>query len=128
MSENTKIVQCFLPAMVAGKYTTEVSQRVIKDKVSIQDIKKTFDFGVDAARFTLNPNDIYSVYPPANKSETIRNHCPIWYLPGGHCHGSVLWTESFRFSNGHQPWKTSVIHRNHHRFPGWHYCFLTRKK
>lgn len=76
MSENTKIVQCFLPAMVAGKYTTEVSQRVIKDKVSIQDIKKTFDFGVDAARFTLNPNDIYSVYPPANKSGNYSESLP----------------------------------------------------
>ncbi|MBN9285619.1 MULTISPECIES: hypothetical protein [unclassified Flavobacterium] len=76
MSENTKIVQCFLPAMVAGKYKTEVSQRVIKDKASIQDIKKTFDFGVDAARFTLNPNDIYSVYPPANKSGNYSESLP----------------------------------------------------
>lgn len=76
MSENTKIVQCFLPAMVAGKYTTEVSQRVIKDKANIQDIKKTFDFGVDAARFTLNPNDIYSVYPPANKSGNYSESLP----------------------------------------------------
>lgn len=76
MSENTKIVQCFLPAMVAGKYTTEVNQHIIKDNVSIQDIKKTFDFGVDAARFTLNPNDIYSVYPPTNKSGNYSESLP----------------------------------------------------
>ncbi len=76
MSEYTKIVQCFLPAMVAGKYTTEVSQRVLKDKASLQDLNKTFDFGVDAARFTLNPNDIYSVYPPANQSGNYSESLP----------------------------------------------------
>lgn len=67
MSENTKIVQCFLPPMVAGKYTVEVEQSIKKEDVSIQDIEKKFDFGVDAARFTINPTDIYSVYPPVNK-------------------------------------------------------------
>ncbi|WP_374172948.1 hypothetical protein [Flavobacterium tructae] len=76
MSENTKIVQCFLPAMVAGKYTTEVNQRILKENRSIQDIKKTFNFGVDAARFTLNPNDIYSVYPPVNKSGSYSESLP----------------------------------------------------
>ncbi|MCC9020465.1 hypothetical protein [Flavobacterium lipolyticum] len=76
MSEHTKIVQCFLPPMVAGKYTTEVNQRILKENRSIQDIKKTFDFGVDAARFTLNPNDIYSVYPPANKSGSYSESLP----------------------------------------------------
>ncbi len=76
MSENTKIVQCFLPAMVAGKYTTVVSQRVLKNKASLQNITKTFDFGVDAARFTLNPNDIYSVYPPANQSGNYSESLP----------------------------------------------------
>lgn len=76
MSENTKIVQCFLPAMVAGQYTTEVSQRVLKDNVSIQDIKKIFHFGVDAARFTLKSNDIYSVYPPANQSGNYSESLP----------------------------------------------------
>lgn len=68
MSENTKIVQCFLSPMVAGKYTVEVEQNVVHKEQSIQNINKTFCFGVDAARFTLKPNDIYSVYPPANKS------------------------------------------------------------
>jgi hypothetical protein len=76
MSENTKIVQCFLPAMVAGKYTTVVSQQVVKDKANLQDLNKTFDFGVDAARFTLNPNDIYSVYPPANQSGNYSESLP----------------------------------------------------
>lgn len=68
MNEETKIVQCFLPPMVAGKYAVEANQEVLKDGVAIQSISKTFDLGVDAARFTLQPIDIYSVYPPANKS------------------------------------------------------------
>jgi hypothetical protein len=69
MSENTKIVQCYLPPMVAGKYTVETKQKVVKkDKTVLQSITKVFDVGVDAARFTLNATDIYSVYPPANKS------------------------------------------------------------
>ena len=68
MSENTKIVQCFLPPMTAGSYTAQVSQSLRKEKESLQNITKTFNFGVDAARFSLSPNDIYSVFPPANKS------------------------------------------------------------
>lgn len=81
MSENTKIVQCFLPPMVAGKYTAAVKQSIVISRgsklvteevkpvtvESIPDIEKTFDFGVDAARFVLSPDDIYSVYPPANQ-------------------------------------------------------------
>jgi len=67
MSEKTKIIQCFLPPMIAGSYNADVTQSVIKGSVSIEDINKTFDFGVDAARFALNSEDIYSVYPPANQ-------------------------------------------------------------
>lgn len=68
MSENTKIIQCFLPPMISGAYTAQVSQRLKKGSDNLQDITKIFKFGVDAARFSLNPNDIYSVFPPANKS------------------------------------------------------------
>ncbi len=67
MSEKTKIVQCFLPPMVAGEYTLDVTQNIVKGGSSVQDVSKKFDFAVDAARFALNPTDIYSVYPPANQ-------------------------------------------------------------
>lgn len=76
MSENTKIVQCFLPPMTAGKYVAKVTHRVLKDNKSLQDIEKNFKFGVDAARFNLSPNDIYSVYPPANKSGNYSESLP----------------------------------------------------
>jgi hypothetical protein len=66
MSEITKIIQCFLPTMVAGKYNVQVKQAIVnlKENVDVA-IDKTFEFGVDAPRFTLNPSDIYSVYPPS---------------------------------------------------------------
>ncbi|WP_166922468.1 hypothetical protein [Flavobacterium poyangense] len=76
MAENTKIVQCFLPAMTAGIYSTKVQQRLVKDNANLLDVEKTFDFGVDAARFTINSNDIYSVYPPTNKSGTYSESLP----------------------------------------------------
>jgi len=62
--------------MSAGRYTAEVTQRVIKDKENLQTITKNFDFGVDAARFQIGPNAIYSVYPPANKSGNYSESLP----------------------------------------------------
>ncbi|WP_299210111.1 hypothetical protein [uncultured Dokdonia sp.] len=76
MSEITKIVQCFLPPMVAGVYQVGVNQNILRNKTSVQEITKTFDFGVDAARFTLNATDIYSVYPPANRSGNYTGQLP----------------------------------------------------
>lgn len=66
MSEITKIVQCHLPPMVAGEYEAHVVQKVKASGAKIEG-EKTLHFGVDAARFRLNPDDIYSVYPPANQ-------------------------------------------------------------
>jgi hypothetical protein len=76
MSENTKIVQCFLPPMTAGSYTAQVSQSLKNDSETLQNITKIFKFGVDAARFSLSPNDIYSVFPPPNKSGNYSESLP----------------------------------------------------
>lgn len=76
MSENTKIVQCFLPPMTSGSYSAQVTQSLKKGSESLQEITKTFRFGVDAARFSLSPNDIYSVFPPANKSGNYAESLP----------------------------------------------------
>jgi hypothetical protein len=76
MSEITKIVQCFLPPMVAGVYQVDADQSILKNKTSVQEVTTSFDFGVDAARFTLNATDIYSVYPPANKSGNYTGQLP----------------------------------------------------
>jgi hypothetical protein len=79
MSEKTQIVDYFLPNLTAGKYTVEVVQKVIdikNSKTTLQEVKKQLDFAIDAARFTLNSDDIYSVYPPANTTGDYQNHFP----------------------------------------------------
>lgn len=79
MSETTQIVDYFLPNLTAGKYTVEVVQKVIdtkNSKTTLQEVKKRLDFAIDAARFTLNSDDIYSVYPPANTTGDYQNHFP----------------------------------------------------
>jgi hypothetical protein len=76
MSEITQIVQCFLPNLVAGKYRVDVTQDVKHGADSIQKVQQKMYFGVDAARFTLNADDIYSVYPPANTTGQYNNQLP----------------------------------------------------
>lgn len=68
MSKSTEIIQCFIPSLVSGVYTVDVQQVITKNKENLQKAPffKSLKFGVDAARFTLNDADIYSVYPPAN--------------------------------------------------------------
>ena len=74
MSEKTEIVQAFLPNLVAGKYTVDIKHDVKHKDEAIQKVRKIVHFGVDAARFTLNSDDIYSVYPPANTTGQYTNH------------------------------------------------------
>lgn len=78
MNENTKIVQCYLPNIEAGLYQVAVEQKIGKTGSAspIETVNKNFDFGVDAARFTLNSDDIYSVYPPANTTGRYDNQLP----------------------------------------------------
>lgn len=68
MSEYTQLVNCFLPSLTAGAYDVSVTQQVIHKKEIVQTVNNRFHFAVDAARFALNPEDIYSVYPPAGIS------------------------------------------------------------
>lgn len=74
MSE-TKIIQCIIPNLLAGEYKIKVDQ-TIQAAENIQTINKDFTFGVDAARFTLNAQDIYAAYPPENTTGDYSNHLP----------------------------------------------------
>jgi len=78
MGEMTQIIQCFLPPLEAGMYNIQVNQTInASGETKIADnISKSLDFAVDAARFTLNSGDIYSVYPPANKFGTYTETLP----------------------------------------------------
>lgn len=118
MSETTQIVDYFLPNLTAGKYTVEVVQKVIdtkNSKTTLQEVKKRLDFAIDAARFTLNSDDIYSVYPPANTTGDYQNHFP-----------HVV------FNRRTLPWERTIDGKPEIvKIPvllGWHcYCWMKRK-
>jgi hypothetical protein len=67
MTEKTAIIQCFTPPLTAGVYEVNVTQNVATSAFEEQSMSAGLKFGVDAARFTLNDADVYSVYPPANQ-------------------------------------------------------------
>jgi hypothetical protein len=76
MNEITQIVQCFLPNLVAGEYTIDVTQEIKYEGTTKETAHKQMKVGVDAARFTLGSDDVYSVYPPANTTGNYKNHLP----------------------------------------------------
>ncbi len=80
MNEQMKIVDCFLPSLAAGKYTVAVTQKVKSTQEEgvkvIQEVSKKMNFAIDAARFTLNSDDVFSVYPPSNTTGQYANHFP----------------------------------------------------
>jgi hypothetical protein len=75
MTELTKYIQCYTPELTAGDYSVHLKQTINSKANTKPDarylpsatekIENTLNFYVDAARFVLNPTDIYSVYPPA---------------------------------------------------------------
>ena len=67
--ESITFADAHRPALTAGKYEIEAKQAVrVKDKIEKRDIqesfKKTGAFWVSAPRFSVDPSDIYSLYPP----------------------------------------------------------------
>jgi hypothetical protein len=56
------------PPLASGTYTIQTSQQVVwTEKKVDQTFEKKQQFMVDGPRFTLDPNYIYSIFPPANK-------------------------------------------------------------
>jgi hypothetical protein len=56
------------PPLVSGLYTIESSQNVVwTEKQVDQTYEKKQQFVVEGPRFTLDPNYVYSIFPPANK-------------------------------------------------------------
>lgn len=76
MAELTKIIEAFSPSLTAGLYDVEVVQEITHHSQSLQKVQKSMQFAVDAARFTINSTDIYSVYPPENTTGQYVNHLP----------------------------------------------------
>lgn len=58
--------QASVPSLSPGDYTVAVDQTV--REVRPEPFRATLGFSVAGPRFSLNPSDVYSVYPPANQS------------------------------------------------------------
>jgi len=78
MSKLTNIIQCIVPNLTAGEYKVETTQKIVNKNIPTgkEEIKKELKMGIDAARFTLSGNDIYSVYPPENTTGDYTGHLP----------------------------------------------------
>jgi len=78
MSKSTNIIQCIVPNLTAGEYKVETTQKIVNAKIpkGSEEIRKDLKMGIDAARFTLSGNDIYSVYPPENTNGDYTGHIP----------------------------------------------------
>jgi hypothetical protein len=58
---NVKFIQHNLPGLDAGEYQLTVSQKVSEEE---EPYRNQYHFAIQAPRFTLNPNELYAVYPP----------------------------------------------------------------
>lgn len=76
-----QFIQACHPPLVAGEYKAGMSQ-VIKESEDAavawnsDPYRSDLVFAVDAPRFTLNPGDIHSVYPPVNATGSFNNALP----------------------------------------------------
>jgi hypothetical protein len=76
-----QFVEACHPPLVAGAYTVRMSQVIKESKEAgvpwnSAPYALELAFSVDAPRFTLNPTDIHSVYPPSNQTGQFDNALP----------------------------------------------------
>jgi hypothetical protein len=64
-----------LPPLFPGDYVARVDQTV-KEIRPDQPFQSKLEFSVAGPRFSLNPKDVYSVYPPANQAGNFTNSLP----------------------------------------------------
>jgi hypothetical protein len=69
-----KFFQACLPPLFPGDYNVRVDQTV--QQIRPEPFRTDLDFSVAGPRFSLNPLDIYSVYPPANQKGNFSNSLP----------------------------------------------------
>jgi hypothetical protein len=60
------LVDACPPALTAGQYTLSVTQTINTPKVQDPSFEQKKTFWVSAPRFSLDPAEIYAVYPPAD--------------------------------------------------------------
>lgn len=66
--------QACLPPLLPGKYKVTVEQKV--QEIRPEPFETSQEFFVAGPRFSLNPSDVYSVYPPANQTGSFGNSLP----------------------------------------------------
>ena len=76
-----QFIEACHPPLVAGAYSVRMSQTIKDTKEAAVPLNSdpyasTLQFSVDAPRFTLNPADIHSVYPPSNQTGRFDNALP----------------------------------------------------
>ena len=76
-----QFVEACHPPLVAGEYRARMSQVIKESKDAAvpwnsDPYASELPFFVDAPRFTLNPTDIHSVYPPSNPPGSFDNALP----------------------------------------------------
>lgn len=65
------------PPLVSGTYTIKTSQQLLwTEKKVNQTYDKQQQFWVDGPRFSLDPNTVYSIFPPANKQGRYEVYVP----------------------------------------------------
>jgi hypothetical protein len=69
-----KFFQACLPPLLPGDYTVAVDQTVKEARP--EPFRTELEFSIAGPRFSLNPADVYSVYPPANQSGEFGNTLP----------------------------------------------------
>ena len=76
-----QFIEACHPPLVAGAYAVRMSQTIKETKETAvpwnsDPYALTLQFSVAAPRFTLNPADIHSVYPPSNQTGRFDNALP----------------------------------------------------
>ncbi len=65
------------PPLLSGTYTIETSQQFVWTEKKVDEkYDKAQQFWVDGPRFTLDPSNVYSIFPPANKQGKFKSYLP----------------------------------------------------
>ena len=75
LSGKIEFFQACLPPLSPGDYSVKIEQTLTQIRQD-KPFRSTFEFSVAGPRFSLNPADVYAVYPPANQTGAFGNTLP----------------------------------------------------
>ena len=74
-SNKIQFFQACLPPLLVGDYRVKIEQK-LEGVEDYKTLSAELEFSVAGPRFTLNPSDVYAVYPPANQSGAFGDTLP----------------------------------------------------